>query len=148
MPGVGALSSVSAFLGPCTGDALHRGTFMLVVTVGLNVMGRTPDGAWSIACALMSMIYALGDVSGAHFNPAVTVAIFASGRRRELTPAKVGFYICAQAAHACDSSLARIFIHGVRRECPEFTGDSRGIFGEPHFVGGDPDGGPAPTPSG
>merc|ERR1719174_2764576 len=56
------------------------GTFFLVLTVGLNVLGGSPAGAWSIAASLMCMIYALGSVSGAHFNPAVTVAIILSGR--------------------------------------------------------------------
>ena len=51
------------------------GTFFLVLTVGLNVLGKSPAGAWSIAASLMCMIYALGAVSGAHFNPAVTLAI-------------------------------------------------------------------------
>merc|ERR550537_1583130 len=56
------------------------GTFFLVLTVGLNVLGKSPGPVWSIAAALMSMIYALGNCSGAHFNPAVTLAILASGR--------------------------------------------------------------------
>jgi len=81
------------------------GTFMLVLTVGLNVMGRTPDGAWSIACSLMSMIYALGDVSGAHFNPAVTLAILVSGRCPELTPAKAVKYMGAQIVGGMAAAL-------------------------------------------
>jgi len=56
------------------------GTFYLVLTVAFNVYGGSKAGAWSIAASLMCMIYALGNVSGAHFNPAVTVAIVLSGR--------------------------------------------------------------------
>lgn len=56
------------------------GTFFLVLTVGLNVLGQSPAPVWSIAASLMCMIYALGSCSGAHFNPAVTIAIYFSGR--------------------------------------------------------------------
>lgn len=56
------------------------GTFMLVLTVGLNVIGKSPAGALSIAASLMSMVFALGSCSGAHFNPCVTAAIMATGR--------------------------------------------------------------------
>jgi len=56
------------------------GTFYLVLTVGLNVLGKNPAPVWSIAASLMCMIYALGNCSGAHFNPAVTLALLASGR--------------------------------------------------------------------
>jgi aquaporin Z len=72
------------------------GTYILVLTVGLNVLGKSPAGAFSIAASLMCMIFALGDVSGAHFNPAVTLAIFCSKLCPELTPADVGMYMGTQ----------------------------------------------------
>merc|ERR1719359_1674527 len=56
------------------------GTFFLVLTVGLNVLTMSPAGALSIGASLMCMIYALGSVSGAHFNPAVTTALTLAGK--------------------------------------------------------------------
>lgn len=88
------------------------GTFMLVLTVGLNVLAKSPAGAFSIAASLMCMIYALGNVSGAHFNPAVTVAIAASGRCKELTPALAGKYIAAQVAGGFLAALTYSAIRG------------------------------------
>lgn len=72
------------------------GTYMLVLTVGLNVLGNSPAGAFSIAASLMCMIYALGDVSGAHFNPAVTLAIFASKMDPSLSGKDAGLYMLTQ----------------------------------------------------
>lgn len=71
------------------------GTYMLVLTVGLNVIGGSKAPVWSIAASLMCMIFALGTVSGAHFNPAVTFAIIAAGRGK-CTPSDGGAYICVQ----------------------------------------------------
>lgn len=53
------------------------GTYMLVLTVGLNVLAGAHSAAWAIAASLSSMIYALGSTSGGHFNPAVSVAVLA-----------------------------------------------------------------------
>jgi len=71
------------------------GTYMLVLTVGLNVIGGSKAPVWSIAASLMCMIFALGTVSGAHFNPAVTFAIIAAGRGK-CSPADGAAYIGVQ----------------------------------------------------
>jgi aquaporin Z len=71
------------------------GTFMLVITVGLNIVTASTTTALSAAAALMSMIYSLGDISGAHFNPAVTLAVVLSGRKK-LAPRTGIAYVAAQ----------------------------------------------------
>ena len=75
--GAALAASVHKFLGKgdyslgqkCVSEFL--GTFFLVFTVGLNVAGGSPAGALSIGASLMCMIYALGGVSGANFNPEI-----------------------------------------------------------------------------
>merc|ERR1719263_2274232 len=57
------------------------GTFLLTFAVGCNTLTNAYVwGATSNACTLMVLIYAFGDVSGAHFNPAVSIASFVSMR--------------------------------------------------------------------
>lgn len=68
---------------------------MLVVTVGFNVLTGSVAAPYSIAAALMVMIYALGNVSGGHFNPAVTLSILASGRNK-ISTSDALYYILAQ----------------------------------------------------
>merc|ERR1719263_727899 len=89
------------------------GTFFLVLTVGLNCLGHSPAAVISIAASLMCMIYALGDVSGAHFNPAVTLAIFVSGRCPDFTMKDAGLYAVTQMAGglAASATYASIY-HG------------------------------------
>jgi len=71
------------------------GTYMLVLTVGLNVLSGSAAGAFSIAASLMCMVYALGTCSGAHFNPAVTTAIICRGG---CAAAEGCMFMCAQIA--------------------------------------------------
>merc|ERR1740123_778954 len=57
------------------------------------------------------MIYALGNVSGAHFNPAVTVAILISGRGKDsLTPVDAIKYIMVQLLGGVCAALTYRFI--------------------------------------
>lgn len=53
------------------------GTFFLCLVISLNALVTGPGangGVWSVAAALMTMIYAMGDISGGLFNPALTLA--------------------------------------------------------------------------
>jgi len=75
------------------------GTFFLVLTVGCTGIAARPEviPALAIGSVLMVMIYAGGHVSGAHYNPAVTAAVFLRGR---CTAADVVPYWIAQLAGA------------------------------------------------
>jgi len=87
------------------------GTFFLVLTIGCTVI---PGAAGVIAplaigAALMVMIYAGGHISGAHFNPAVTAAVFVRGRctAKDAIP-----YIVAQIAAAVIAAMVAVFLCG------------------------------------
>lgn len=81
------------------------GTFFVVLTVGFNVLTKSPAAAWSVAAALMCMIYSLGGISGAHFNPAVTLAILLAGRGRSGGIGPAAMYIVAQILGAVVGGL-------------------------------------------
>ena len=71
------------------------GTFFLVLTVGLVVLGRGAGALapFAIGFTLMAMVYAGGHVSGAHYNPAVTLAVRLRGLA---TTAELGGYWIVQ----------------------------------------------------
>src|SRR6266705_22795 len=60
------------------------GTFFLVFTVGMTVINVPRDvlvlAPIAIGSVLMVMIYAGGHISGGHFNPAVTLAVWLRGK--------------------------------------------------------------------
>ena len=56
------------------------GTFFLVLTIGLTVIAQSPFAPLAIGSALMVMVFMGGHISGAHYNPAVSLAVFLRGR--------------------------------------------------------------------
>ena len=55
-------------------------TFFLVLTIGLTALIGSTYAPFAIAGVLISLVYMGGHVSGAHYNPAVTLAIWMRGR--------------------------------------------------------------------
>merc|ERR1719198_2954468 len=85
------------------------GTYFLVLTVGLNVLGASPAGAFSIAASLMCMICALGDVCGANFNPAVSLALLIN---KSLPASDAGAYMGVQVVAGCLAAFTYSAIYG------------------------------------
>src|SRR5262245_29481431 len=87
------------------------GTFFLVLTIGLTVMGGVPGviPPLAIGAALMVMVYAGGHVSGAHYNPAVTLAVFMRGKcpASDVVP-----YMGAQLAGAGLAAMTTLVLLG------------------------------------
>lgn len=85
------------------------GTFFLVTTIGCTVIsgGEGVIPPLAIGSVLMVMIYAGGHVSGAHYNPAVTLAVWMRGR----CPTKdVPGYMIAQVAGAVVAAGLVLFL--------------------------------------
>jgi len=85
------------------------GTFFLVFTVGMAVRSGSDLAPLAIGAALMVMIFAGGHISGAHFNPAVTLAVWLRGK---CDPKDVVPYWVAQLAAGVIAALIVVAIKG------------------------------------
>ena len=86
------------------------GTFFLVLTIGLTVLGDSPFAGLAIGSVLMVMVYMGGHVSGAHYNPAVSLAILMRGK---LAAGDFIPYVVSQLAGALVASAAvSAMMHG------------------------------------
>lgn len=85
------------------------GTFFLVLTIGTTVLGGVALAPLAIGASLMIMVYAGGHISGGHFNPAVTLAVFTRGKlgAKDVIP-----YWISQVAAAIVASLVAVFLVG------------------------------------
>jgi aquaporin Z len=89
------------------------GAFLLVFTVGMATDPANRVGGVlapiAIGSVLMVLIYAGGSVSGGHYNPAVSTAVFLRGR---LAANEYGAYVLAQLAAAVLAGLVVIAVGG------------------------------------
>jgi aquaporin Z len=101
------------------GRALERrlavefiGTFFLIFTVGAAT-SRTGAGALAplaVGAVLMALIFAGGHVSGAHYNPAVTVAVAIRGK---IKPREALAYIVVQLLAAGSAGVLARAVNGA-----------------------------------
>ncbi|QOV88674.1 MIP/aquaporin family protein [Humisphaera borealis] len=93
------------------------GTYAMVLAgTGAIVVDAVRNGAighagiaLTFGLIVMAMIYAVGDISGAHFNPAVTLGFWASGR---LAASHIPRYLLAQLAGALSASVTLRVLFG------------------------------------
>ena len=85
------------------------GTFFLVLTAALTLMNGTPFAPLAIGSALMVMVYMGGHISGAHYNPAVSLAVLLRGR---ITLAEFLAYTGSQIAGATVAALVAYAVVG------------------------------------
>lgn len=87
------------------------GTFFLVFTVGMTVLnpGAGLLAPLAIGSALAVMIFAGGHISGGHYNPAVSFAVYL---RKKLDSRDLGLYWIAQFAGGILAALVTLYLKG------------------------------------
>ncbi len=85
------------------------GTFFLVLVIGLNAFAG-PVNVIAISATLIAIIYAGAHISGAHYNPAVTIAVWVRGR---ILSKEVILYILAQLTGAVVAAILTAKLFGV-----------------------------------
>jgi aquaporin Z len=93
------------------------GTMFLVFAVGNAVISNNPLAPIAIGLMLMVMIFAGGHISGAHFNPAVTIGVWLRGKcdKKDVIP-----YILCQIVGAVIASLVVKMLRGAGSGGAEF----------------------------
>ena len=109
------------------------GTFFLVLTVGMVVIGGKGDFApMAIGSALMVMIFAGGHISGAHYNPAVTLAVLLRGK---ISLIDAIAYMIVQISGAVIASVVVMYLLNdkIPEMAVEMTNSTKGLIAE--FLG-------------
>jgi aquaporin Z len=108
------------------------GTFFLVFTVGMAVRSGAALAPLAIGSALMVMVYAGGHISGGHFNPAVTLAVWLRGKcdTKDIVP----YWVAQLAAGAVAALLVTYLFGGRPASGPALHGTSQSAIVEFLFM--------------
>lgn len=94
------------------------GTFFLVFTVGMTVLNPNGAALWAplaIGSVLAAMVYAGGHVSGAHYNPAVSLAIYL---RKQISTNDLFLYWIVQLLAGAIAAFAVLYLKGTDHPAP------------------------------
>lgn len=94
------------------------GTFFLMLTVGMTVLDPHSAGLWAplaIGSVLAVMVYAGGHISGGHYNPAVSLAVFL---RKKISSVELVKYWGAQLVAAVVAAYVVIYLKGEHVAAP------------------------------
>ncbi|HST83661.1 MAG TPA: aquaporin [Kineosporiaceae bacterium] len=83
------------------------GTFFLVFTIVTAVLSGSPLAPLAIGVVLAAMVFAGGHISGAHYNPAVTLAVWIRGK---VDSSDVPGYLAAQVSGAISAAAIAQFV--------------------------------------
>src|SRR2546421_9778231 len=85
VPGIAGATDLGGFMSARDLGAEFIGTFALVTGVCGAALFSAPSAglvavAFAVGLSVMAMAFAVGPISGGHFNPAVTLGMVAGGR--------------------------------------------------------------------
>ena len=99
------------------------GTYFLVTAVFFSGGNLYGGGALAVALMLVAMVFMGGHISGAHYNPAVTIGVFCSGREKMKVMEAI-IYIIVQVA----AGIVSAFINwGLAYDVVSFPHTDSGI---------------------
>ena len=93
------------------------GTFFLVLTIGMVALepGAGNFAGIAIGAVLLALVYAGRHISGAHYNPTITLSLVVRGR---CTPAEILPYWIAQLIGAVLAAFATMYLKGGGAAAP------------------------------
>ena len=83
------------------------GSFFFILTINLSVVYAGPFAPIAIGFMLMTQVFAFGYISGAHFNPAVTLGVVLVG---QLKLKRAAFYVFAQTVGGIAAGLLAVLL--------------------------------------